>query len=193
MTENSPDSEPSSEKFETDIQNSIESSPKPAAPVHESALVTGISLNRENEEGKTLEARLEAKIIRVLRREVRDPYGGLPADDVLVRLHERFPEHNFPGRMLSRIELEQTARHDREQRQDEVEKFVVETDRINGKEDRDLQRSWGKRAERIVVFLTGTGILFVFTDHEEIGGIVLGTTLIGVVGSFLAQTIRKKL
>lgn len=138
----------------------------------------------------TVDAKLEARLISIIRREVRDPYGGLPADDVLDRLDRRFPEHNIPERMLLRLESEQDARHAHFERLDATELYVAETARLDAKEDRDLQRSWGRRAERVTVFLVAAGIGLVLLGHEVAGSIVLGTTLVGVVGSFLSSKIR---
>lgn len=136
--------------------------------------------------------RFEAQLIQVLRREVRDPYAGLPADDVLARLDDRFPSHDFPGRMLARVEAEQAARHAHVERIDAVDRFVAEAQSRAADEDRDLQRSVGKRAERVLYVLVGVAVLLIAAGHETPGLIILGTTVVGVVGSFLSQTLGGK-
>lgn len=187
-----PPAHPSSDSLETtsgSAQNpaKIESSRKPLSK--ESTSAEGEVLDPAQ---RKMIIELEARMINIVRREARDPYAGLPADDVLARLDERFPDQHFPERMLSRLEREQSERHARELRQDDLERFVAETDRRNADEDRALVRSWGTRAERVLILLVAVGLLLVFTGHTEIAAIVLGTTLVGVVGAFLAQQLRKK-
>lgn len=55
-----------------------------------------------DESERRLAVHLEARLIQVLRKETADPYGGLPADDVLYRLDNKFPAVHFPERMMTR-------------------------------------------------------------------------------------------
>lgn len=134
---------------------------------------------------------VEATMTRVMRRETGDPYAGLPAPDVLKHLNEQFPEQEFPERMLRRLEIEQEERHARERRIDEVDRYNAETDRMNAEADRTLQKSWGQRAERVLYVLVAVGLICLFTGHVAIAGVVLGTTLVGVVGAFLGARMRR--
>ena len=168
------------------VRQPPENLPKPV-PAPEELVVEELDQSEQR-----LAMYLEARFIRVLRREVTDPYGGLPADDVLARMDDRFPDLHVPERMLRRLEEEQSHRHEHVRRVDALEQYVAETDRENGNEDRELQKSWGRRAERVVLLLVIVGLICLFTGHEAAGITVLGGTLVGVVGSFLAQQIRSK-
>lgn len=168
-----------------DARPSRESSPKPTAPQLSGAA------GSDAMDAIVPYAQIEARLIRVLRKEVQDPYGGLPADDVLARLNREFPALNIPGRMLDRLEKEQAERHEHSRRQDELDRYVAESARAESAQDHDLQRSWGGRAERVFFALVAAGLVLVFTGHESTGAIVLGTTLVGVVGAFVAQSINK--
>ncbi len=88
---------------------------------------------------------------------------------------------------MKRLELEQQQRHSRENRAADVLMYDAETRRIDSNEDRALQKSWGNRAERVLYLLVGVALLLVFTGHTEVGLVVLGTTLVAVIGSFLQQ------
>ena len=92
--------------------------------------------------------------------------------------------------MLARLENEQAARHDREKRLDELEMYVAETSRIDAAADRDLRNRTSNRALLVTILLVAVGLVLEFTGHEAGGNIVLGTTLVGVVGAFLANQIR---
>lgn len=144
----------------------------------------------ENE--RRLAVYLESRMLKIIRRETGDPYAGLPADDVLMRLDSRFPEVHFPERMMDRLETEQQHRHTRETDADGLAKFDAETRRLDASEERDLQQVVGRRAERVLYVLAGMGAIFVFTDHETVGSIVLGGSLVGVIGSFLGQKIGRR-
>lgn len=135
---------------------------------------------------------LEHRMLSIIRRETRDPYGGLPADDVLDRLDRRFPNVNFPERMMARLEQEQESRHARLARAQELEKYEAETRRTAIEQDRELQRHSARRAERVLYVLVVVGLLLVFTGHEDVGKIVLGTTLVGVIGAFVAHRVRRE-
>lgn len=174
-------------------ESGADTTPKPQPPVGPTeATMSGQSVIESGERNSSEFHRFEAHLIQTLRREVRDPYGGLPADDVLVRLDEHFPKHDFPGRMMKRLESEQSARLAHIARADATDLYVAQTDHENAKEDRILRRSWGKRAERVLYVLVGAALVLIFTGHETAGAIVLGTTVVGVVGAFLSQAIGDK-
>lgn len=132
---------------------------------------------------------LEARMMQVVRHETRDPYAGLPADDVLDRLDKLFPDVGYPERMMRRLETEQTHRHMLESESNGLAKYQAETMRIGEQHDRDLVSSTAKRAERVVYVLVAAGLLCVFTHHVNVGLVILGTTLVGVASAFLTQRL----
>lgn len=141
-------------------------------------------------EDQKLAIYLESRITSIVRRESRDPYAGLPADDVLDRLDRRFPDVNYPERMMRRLELEQQNRHELAQQSLANERYEAETERAEVKGSHDIQRQSAKRAVGVLVFLVAVGVACLFTGHEGAGEILLGTTVVGVVGSFVVQQVR---
>ncbi|MDQ1699957.1 MAG: hypothetical protein QOG34_1820 [Frankiaceae bacterium] len=134
---------------------------------------------------------LESRILHQIRRETGDPYAGLPADDVLMRLHQQFPEVQFPERMMRRLEVEQSERHELDKRAADLAEYEAETRRRDAAGDRKLQQEVGWRAVAVLVFLVAVGLTLIFSRHEGSGGLVLGGTLVGVLTALVGQKVGR--
>lgn len=145
---------------------------------------------REKKLAVYVENRLERRLTAIIRQETGDSYAGLPADHVLINLDRAFPDVGFAERMMARLELEQRARIERERAQDDLAKYEAETRRIDAQEERKLVGRTAWRAVGVLVLLLGVGGWLTATGHETAGSILLGTTMVAVVGAFLAQQIR---
>ena len=134
---------------------------------------------------------IRRELLQVMRRETGDPYGGLPADDVLARLDDRFPQVGFPERMMARLEVEQRERLAHVARLDALAEYEAQTVRADSAGNRTLERSAGRRAFGAMVLLLLVGVGLIASHHEAAGEIVLGTTVVGVVGAFVSSRIGK--
>lgn len=165
--------------------------PAPSLDVPDAEPHEGDAASTEAELEHRIAVMVESRVLSIIRRETGDPYAGLPADDVLARLDTRFPDVKFPERMMSRLEAEQAHRHAQEVAATKQASYELETRRRN--DDRTIaeQGRAGQRAERVLYVLVAASLLLVFTGYEAIGGTVLGTTLLGVVASFVGQRFRR--
>jgi lipopolysaccharide export LptBFGC system permease protein LptF len=167
------------------------SRPDTKSKVSPARLRLGSLDDRERKIALQVEARVQQTVLGIIRQEKGDPYAGLPADDVLIRLDQAFPNVRFPERMMQRLELEQQARLESERRQDEIALADVENRRSLQESQFALRREVSRRAVVIFFALLALGTVLVFTGHEGVGATVLGTTMVSVIGAFLWQQTRE--
>lgn len=139
-----------------------------------------------------LESRIERRVVNIIRQESGDSYAGLPADHVLLNLHQQFPDVNFPERMMVRLEEEQRGRLEHEKRQDEIERYEAETRRLDAAEDRGLMDRAANRAFLVLAVLLSVAVLLTLLGHPTVGGVLVGGTLIAVIGAFLRQKPKEE-
>jgi uncharacterized membrane protein len=138
---------------------------------------------------QVVEQRLTTRIEHIFQHQI-EPYGGLPSTDELDRLDNRFPELQIPKRLLGRIETEQRHRHEVELQMISIDRFDAESRRVDSAGDRSLQRFSILIAFGAFVLLLGVGVSAMVLAYTAIALVVLGTSLVGVVSSFVVANRR---